>query len=147
MDALLAVFAGRVTGIPFTSPLAILGAALAVLSLIRRQWLLPAWFAASLVLSYQYAMIPFGMLIGVLAVDLAAFSTRRGDPCLRRWRRSTDSRRSAPSCSRRAFSSKALASAVTVLNPAAPVHALSPERRWAAEWVGHNLESDCHASR
>ncbi len=140
VDALLAVFAGRVTGIPFTSPLAILGAALAVLSLIRRQWLLPAWFAASLVLSYQYAMIPFGMLIGVLAVDLAAFSARRREPA------------SADGAARRipaigavvlaaCFLIEGAASAVTVLNPAAPVHALSPERRWAAEWVGHNLES------
>ena len=141
MDALLAVFAGRVTGIPFTSPLAILGAALAVLSLIRRQWLLPAWFAASLVLSYQYAMIPFGMLIGVLAVDLAAFSARRGEPASAdrtvRWIPVIGAVVLA-GC----FLIEGVASAVTVLNPAAPVHALNGERRQALAWVSANLEPD-----
>ncbi len=139
--ALVAVFAGRVTGIPFTSPLAILGAALAVLSLIRRQWILPVWFAASLVLSYQYAMIPFGMLIGVLAVDFVAFSARRGEsaPADRtvRW---------VPVIGAVVLAGcvliEGVASAVTVLNPSAPVHTLGGERRQALAWVAASLEPD-----
>lgn len=139
LDALLAVFAGRVTGIPFTSPLAILGAAMAVLSLIRRHWLLPVWFAASLVLSYQYAMIPFGMLIGVLAVDLVAVRATRGAPATAesagRWIPLVGAVVLAGS-----FLIEGLASAATVLNPSAPVHALGDERRQALAWVSANLD-------
>jgi hypothetical protein len=139
--ALAAVFAGRVTGIPFLSPLAILGAALAVLSLIRRQWLLPVWFAASLLLSYQYGMIPFGMLIGVLAVDLVAFSARRGEPASAdrtvRWIPVIGAVMLA-AC----FLIEGVASGVTVLNPSAPIHALAGERRQALAWVAASLEPD-----
>lgn len=130
VTALLAVFAGRVTGIPFVSPLALVGAALVVLALLRRQWFLPLWFAASLVLSYQYAMIPFGMLIGVLVVDLVALRARDHEPAA-----ADKSVRWIPvfgvvalaTC----FVIEGVGSAATVLNPSAPVHALSADRRLA----------------
>ncbi|MEK6191324.1 MAG: glycosyltransferase family 39 protein [Chloroflexota bacterium] len=141
LAALLALFAGRVTGVPFTDPLAILGVALAVLSLIRRKWFLPLWLTASLALSYQYAMIPFGMLIGVLAVDLAALVARGAEsgaadhPAAPPW---------IPTIGVAVLAAclliEGIASAATVLNPGAPVHALSPERREAQAWVSDNTD-------
>lgn len=128
VTALLAVFAGRVTGLSFVSPLALLGAALVVLSLLRRQWFLPLWFAASLVLSYQYAMIPFGMLVGVFAMDLLALGPRYREPAS-----AGQSVRWIPVIGVVALATcfviEGVGSAATVLNPSAPVHALSADRR------------------
>jgi hypothetical protein len=147
LAALLAVFAGRVTGVPFTDPLAILGAALAVLCLIRRQWLLPVWFFGSLLLSYQYAMIPFGMLIGGFAIDIAALVAAR---------RTLDAS-TAPASTRwipvigitvlmGCFVVEGFASAATVLNPGAPVHALTADRREAMVWVAANPPLDARVA-
>ncbi len=138
--AIFAVLAGRVTGVPFLDPLAILGLALALLCLIRRRWLLPIWFFASLLLSYQYAMVPFGLLIGVAAVDLVGLrpstdaSTGSGAA---RW---------IPVIGVTVLAAclviEGLAASTTILNPGAPVHALSAQRRAATEWVASNLEPD-----
>ena len=140
LAALLAVLAGRVTGVPFLDPLAILGVALVLLALIRRQWLLPLWFFAALVLSYQYAMIPFGLLIGGLAIDLAALGALRRDSP------TTGSTRWIPVVGTALLAAcliiEGVASTLTLLNPGAPVHALSPERREATDWVATNMEPD-----
>ena len=140
VQALLAVLAGRVTGVPFLDPLAILGVALMLLALIRRQWLLPLWFALALVVSYQYAMIPFGLLVGGLAIDLAALGALRGESS------TTRPTRWIPVLGAALLAAcliiEGVASTLTVLNPGAPVHALSPERREASEWVAANLEPD-----
>ena len=140
LAALLALLAGRVTGVPFMDPLAILGVALALWALIRRRWLLPLWYVFALVLSYQYAMIPFGLLVGELAIDLATLgAARRDSPA-------TGSARWIPVVGTAALAAcliiEGVASTLTVLNPGAPVHALSPERRQANEWVAANLEVD-----
>jgi hypothetical protein len=138
--ALVALFAGRITGVPFTDPLAIIGLAMSLLCLIRRQFLLPVWLVASLLLSYQYAMVPFSLLVGVLAADLLSW-----------WR----NRATAPASPRAAAQWAPLvvvavlaaslvveagASALIVQSPGAPVHALSPERRSALEWASVHLE-------
>ncbi len=58
--ALLAVLAGRVTGTASFDPLAIAGVVVAIVWLVRRQFLLPIWFGVATLLSYQYGMVPFG---------------------------------------------------------------------------------------
>jgi hypothetical protein len=139
IDALVAVAAGRVTGVPFLDPLSVLGFALAILSLVRRRWLLPAWFAVSLLLSYQYAMVPFALLIGTAAVDLAALWSSR-DPT------ASGPARWVPLAGVAVLAAalvvEGVASALTVLNPEAPVHALDADRREAMAWVDTNLEPD-----
>jgi hypothetical protein len=138
--ALFAVLAGRVTGAPFLDPLAILGLGLALLSLIRRRWLLPIWFLASLLVSYQYAMIPFGMLIGTAAIDLARLQPSVEGSA------STGATRWIPTVGAAVLAGclviEGLAASATILNPGAPVHALSPERRAATEWVASHLQPD-----
>ena len=140
LAALLALFAGRVTGLPFLDPLAILGVALALQALLRRQWLLPIWFVFALALSYQYAMIPFGLLVGGLAIDLATLGAARRDSSV------TVPAGWIPVVGTAALAAcliiEGVASALTVLSPGTPVHALSPERRQANEWVAANLEAD-----
>jgi hypothetical protein len=139
LDALLAMLAGRVTGLPFIDPLAILGVALALLSVIRRQLLLPLWLLAATAISYQYGMIPFGLLIGGFAVDLASRRAVAEGPSAARpaW---------VPAVGIAVLAGclvlEGVASAAAVVNPGAPVHALSPERREATEWVAANLEPD-----
>ena len=125
--AALALLAGRYTGLPFIDPLAVVALAVAILQVVRRRFLLPLWLLAGLALSYQYAMVPFGLLIGVAVMDLAAFRRQMAD---------------TPTTARRAtavmgvllglaFVFVGAASVATVRNPGAPVHALSPERREA----------------
>lgn len=134
----IALVAGRFTGVPFTDPLSVLGFALAVLCLARRRFLLPLWCVAATSVSYQYAMIPFGLLIGVVGVDLDA---------MRRTAASSEiaglSRR-APAVGLVLLAAclllEGVASAVTFLNPGAPVHALSSDRRDAMAWVASELE-------
>jgi 4-amino-4-deoxy-L-arabinose transferase-like glycosyltransferase len=133
-DAVLALLAGRATGLPFIDPLALLGVALAILALVRRQFLLPIWLLAATVISYQYGMVPFGLLIGAFAVDLAAT-----------WQQSANrsgARIPAVVAALLAacFVLQGVVSAATVLNPGAPVHALSLERRAANAWVVAELE-------
>jgi hypothetical protein len=129
----LAVFAGRVTGAPFIDPLAIIGLAFALLSLVRRRLLLPLWSGVSVLLSYQYAMVPFGLLIGSAAIDLAAIRARGSDPRL------------VPLIGAGvlavAFVVEGVAGATTILQPDAPVHALDANRRDAMDWMAE-LPSD-----
>ena len=87
VDALLAVLAGRVTGTASVDPLAIAGLVVAIVWLVRRQFLLPIWFGVATLLSYQYGMVPFGLLIGSAAVFLAARVTPSADRRRSRWRR------------------------------------------------------------
>jgi hypothetical protein len=138
--AAAALVAGRYTGVPFTDPLAILGFALAVRSVIRGQLLLPLWLAAGILVSYQYAMVPFGLLVGTLAVDLVASRREDAEPAAGGWARFV-----APigigvlaAC----LVIEGVASAFTVANPGAPVHALSGERRDSMAWVAANLEPE-----
>jgi hypothetical protein len=132
--ALLAVFAGRVTGAPFIDPLAIIGLAFAILSLIRRRFLLPLWFGIGALLSYQYAMLPFGLLIGAAAMDLAAIRKREAAP------------RVVPLVGAAVLAAalivEGLAGATTILQPNAPVHALDANRRAAMDWVAAELPAD-----
>ena len=50
--AILAVLAGRVTGTAWFDPLAIAGLVVAIVWLVRRQFLLPIWFGVATLLSY-----------------------------------------------------------------------------------------------
>jgi hypothetical protein len=132
--ALLAILAGRVTGAPFIDPQAIIGLAFAILSLVRRRFLLPLWFFVSALLSYQYAMLPFGLLIGAAALDLAAIRTRNDAPRL------------VPLIGGGVLAGalvvEGLAGATTILQPSTPVHALDANRRAAMEWVASELPGD-----
>ena len=138
LAAVVAVVAGRYTGLPFTDPLAILGFALAVLGLIQRRFLLPLWFVAGIALSYQYAMVPFGLLVGVAALDLVALRASAATTA------ATGATRWIPSVGLGVLAVclviEGVASALTVTNPGAPVYALSPDRRAAMAWVGSELE-------
>jgi hypothetical protein len=151
LTAVLALVAGRATGLPFVDPLAILGVALAVLALIRRQFLLPVWLLVATVVSYQYGMIPFGLLIGQFAVDLAAARRAAPSPAPA----AAGAARSVPPTGVASAAAVLLgaclvaegaASAATVLNPAAPVHALDADRREAMTWVTTELPADARVA-
>lgn len=135
---ILAVIAGRFTGIPFTDPLAIVGLAAAILSLRHRRFLLPLGFVLATLVSYQYGMIPYSLLIGVLAMDLVVLrrsAARSQVAGALRW---------VPTIGMVVLAGSLLvelvASSLTVLNSGAPLHALSSERRTAMAWVAAELE-------
>ena len=134
--ALLAVLAGRVTGTASFDPLAIAGVVVAIVWLVRREFLLPIWFGVATLLSYQYGMVAFALLIGSAALFLAA---RLATATARAARR-------APLVSLGilavALVVEAGASVQAVQNPGAPLHALDLERREAMAWVDANLESE-----
>jgi hypothetical protein len=138
--AILAALAGRVTGTPVIDPLAITGLALAILCVVRRRFLLPLWFAASLFISFQYAMIPFAILIGLAAADL--WNLRAAHP--------TSRLRLAPTVGLALLGLllviEGALSATAVLNPRAPLHALSTDRREAMAWVASELESEARVA-
>jgi hypothetical protein len=140
LTAVLALMAGRATGLPFVDPLALLGVALAILAMIRRRFLLPIWLLAATVISYQYGMVPFAILIGQFAMDVAASARpATGAPTSR-----TPAVIAAVVVG--CFVLEGAASAVTVLNPAAPVHALDAERREAMAWVAAELPADARVA-
>jgi hypothetical protein len=138
--ALLTLFSARFTGLPVFDPLGVIGLTTAFVCLYRRQWLLPLWFMVATALSWQYAMIPFGLLVGTAAQSLVS--------------KARDVRSRPLSSSLRRIPAIGLAvlaaslaleggvSAVAVLDPGAPVHALSAERREAMAWVAAELEPD-----
>jgi Dolichyl-phosphate-mannose-protein mannosyltransferase len=134
--AILAALAGRVTGTPVIDPLAITGLALAILCVVRRRFLLPLWYAVSLFISFQYAMIPFAILIGLAATDLWNLRAARPSPRLRL----------APTVGLALLGLllviEGALSATAMFNPRAPLHALSEDRREAMAWVASELESD-----
>jgi len=146
-STLLALVVGRLTGNPFVDPLALFGLGMAILCLTRRRFLLPIWLLAAAFLAWQYAMVPLGLLIGFAAVDLSALrdSVKRrtdqaGTPAMSgpvRW---------GPSLGLGLLGVILLvgagAAGLAVLNPGAPLQALSPERRDAMAWIRANLEDD-----
>jgi len=134
----IALFAGSFTGLPFISLLSILGFALAFLCLLRRRFLLPLWFVAATAMSYQFGMVPFSLLVGVAAVDLAALRARVASAEPKgagRWVPAVGIFLLA-AC----LAVEGGASALIVLNPGAPLHGLSSERRAAMAWVAAELE-------
>jgi hypothetical protein len=139
-QAVLALAAGRATGLPFADPLAFIGVALAILAAIRRQFLLPIWLVAATAVSYQYGMIPFGLLIGQFAVDLAAARRQAAGPGGSR----TPTVVAVLVAACLVF--EGAAAAGTVLNPAAPVHALDSDRREALAWVATELPEDARVA-
>jgi hypothetical protein len=150
VTATLALIAGRATGLPLVDPLAILGVALALLALIRRRFLLPIWLLAATVVSYQYGMIPFAMLIGQFAMDLAAARISRAQPS-----KAGDVPTASPSSGVPTAAAillggclvlEGVAAAATVLNPSAPVHALDGPRREAMAWVAAELPADARVA-
>jgi hypothetical protein len=142
--AILALGAGRVTGQAFVDPLAILGVALAVLFAIRRQFLLPLWLLVATAISYQYGMVPFALIVGTFGIDLVVARERartsEAGPKAR------SSARRAPTIAIIALSAclvvEAAGSMVAVLNPGAPLHALTNDRRDAMAWVTAELAPD-----
>jgi hypothetical protein len=137
---ILALGAGRVTGQAFVDPLAILGAALAVLFAIRRQFLLPLWLLVATAISYQYGMVPFALLVGAFAIDLMAARERA---------RAGGSSRAASRAPTIAITAlgvclvvEAAGSMTAVLNPGAPLHALTSDRREAMAWVAAELPTE-----
>jgi hypothetical protein len=139
VTAALALLAGRATGLPFADPLALFGVALALLAVIQRRFLLPIWLLAATVVSYQYGMVPFGLLIGAFAVDLATALRVR-----------SVSRSRVPgvvaAVLAAAFVFEGAVAAGTVLNPGAPVHALDAARREAMSWVADVLPTDARVA-
>lgn len=140
----IALVAGRLTGVPFTDPLAVLGFALAVLCLVRRRFLLPLWFAVATAMSYQYALIPFSVIIGVAALDVTALS--RSGPAAGGAHQARWLPRVVALFLAVCLLVEGAASALTILNPGAPVHGLSAERRTAMAWVDANLPSDARVA-
>jgi hypothetical protein len=122
----------------------ILGLVAAGLCLFRRRFLLPIWFGAATWISYQYGMVPFSLLVGIVAMDLVALrgvaATREGIGAIRY----------VPALGIVLISGSllvlGLASAFTVLNAGAPLHALNSERRSAMAWVASNLEADARVA-
>lgn len=139
--AILALAAGRVTGQPFIAPLAVVGVAVALLCVVRRKFLLPIWLLAATALSYQYAMIPFSALIGVVAVDLA---TVRAASANREATGVIGAHAWIPIVGAAVLAGcliiEGAASVMAVSNPGAPLHALSSDRRAEMAWVAAELE-------
>ncbi|MEX1068793.1 MAG: glycosyltransferase family 39 protein [Chloroflexota bacterium] len=146
-STLLAMVVGRLTGNPFVDPLALLGLGMAILCLTRRRFLLPIWLLAAAFLAWQYAMVPLGLLVGFAAVDLSTLrdSVRRraaqaGAPAV------SGTSRWGPGLGLGLLGVillvEAGAAGLAVLNPGAPLDALSPERRDAMAWIEANLEDD-----
>jgi hypothetical protein len=129
-STLIALIAGRITGNTFPDPLALFGLGMAVLCLFRRQFLLPAWFLASAFLAWQYAMVPFAVLVAVASMDLVAVWRARPG----RWATRVFV---AAFCG--LFVAEGAAAAFAVSNPSAPLHALTPARRDAMAWMAANL--------
>ncbi|MGH2488410.1 MAG: glycosyltransferase family 39 protein, partial [Candidatus Limnocylindria bacterium] len=136
--ALLTMLSSRFTGLPFFDPLGVIGLTMAFVCLYRRQWLLPLWFLGATALSPQYAMVPFGLLVGAAAQSLA--SKRRE---VRSRPLSVPVRR-VPSIGLAVIGTclifEGVVSAFAVLDPGLPVHALSADRRDAMGWVRAELE-------
>lgn len=138
--AMLTLFSARFTGLPFFDPLGVIGLTMAFVSTYRRLWLLPLWFVVAIALSWQYAMVPFGLLVGTAALTLLSKAREA------RFRPVSSSLRRIPAIGLAVLAgSLALeggVSAVAVLDPGVPVHALSAERRDAMAWVAAELEPD-----
>jgi len=138
--ALLAILAGRVTGTATVDPLAIAGLVVAIVWIVRRRFLLPVWFVAATLVSYQYGMVPFGLLIGSAAVALAgqarpaAATVGRVAPAI------------ALGVLGVAFVFEAGASVLAVRDPGAPLHALTAGSREAMAWVDVNLEANAEVA-
>ena len=142
--AILTVFSARFTGLPFFDPLAVAGLAMAVLCVVQRRLLLPLWLLLANAMSLQYAMLPFGLLIGTAVLELVA-----------RWRVHIAGG-AAPLVRRvpaigvvllAAFLAlEGVMSGLAVFDPGMPVHALSPERRAAMSWVATELEPEARVA-
>lgn len=136
--AIQVVFAGRSTGLPFMDPLAVVGLATAIVCLVRRRYLLPLWFALATMVSFQYGMVPFSLLIGIATMAVASRLPSTGDSVpsgLRRW---------VPKVGAVLLAGclvvVGVASSVVFADPLLPVHALSAERRTAMAWVDSETE-------
>jgi hypothetical protein len=136
-STLIALLVGRLTGTSFPDPLALFGLGMAILCLVRRRFLLPTWFLASAFLAWQYAMVPFALLVAVAAIDVLA--EWRARPA--RW-----ATRVFAAAFGTLFAVEAAAASLAVLNPNAPLHALSPARRDAMAWVEANLPDDARVA-
>jgi hypothetical protein len=142
--ALLTMLSTRFTGLPFFDPLGVIGLAMAFVCLYRRQWLLPAWFLVATALSPQYAMVPFGLLVGAAAQTLASKRREVRSPPLSPWLARVPAVGVAVLAACLVF--EGLVSAAAVLDPGLPVHALSAERRDAMAWVAAELEPDARVA-
>jgi hypothetical protein len=138
--ALLTMLSTRFTGLPFFDPLGVIGLAMAFVCLYRRQWLLPAWFLVGTALSPQYAIPPFGLLVGAAAVILASKRREGQSRPLSPWLARVPAVGLAVLVACLVF--EGVVSARAVLDPGLPVHALSAERRDAMAWVAAELEPD-----
>jgi hypothetical protein len=138
--AILSLFAARATALPFFDPLAVVATVMGIVCLVRRQWFYPAWLVWGVVLSPQYSMVPFGVLIASAVLALVS--------------RRESAREAAPPGIARFVPSVGLAvvagclvfegavSALAIYDPWAPVHAVSADRRATMEWVAANAEPD-----
>jgi 4-amino-4-deoxy-L-arabinose transferase-like glycosyltransferase len=138
--ALLTMLSSRFTGLPFFDPLGVIGIAMAVVCLAQRRWLLPVWFLVATALSPQYATVPFGLLVGGAVLELDRRRRAATAPQL------SSTVRRMPAVALAVVAAcllfEGVVSAVAVLDPGAPVHALSAERREAMAWVAGELEPE-----
>lgn len=138
--AILTLFAARATALPFFDPLAVVATVMGVVCLVRRQWFYPLWLVWGVVLSPQYSMVPFGILIAsaVLALVRRRAAVQDGLP--------DGIARHAPTLGLAVVTTclvfEGAVSALAVYDPWAPVHAVSEARRDTTEWIASTLEPD-----
>lgn len=132
------LFAARATALPFFDPLAVVATTMAIVCLVRRQWFYPLWLVWGAVLSPQYSMVPFGILIGSATLSLLAMR----DSAHREAIRGISQR--APTIGLAVVAAclvfEGVVSSLAVFDPGAPVHALGVNRRDTMERIASTAE-------
>ena len=125
------IIGADVTGALHPDPLAAAMLAVAVLRLARGDWLLPAWWVAASLISFQYGIVPASLLIGAVASDLWSVVTAR-----------QASARAVARAGVAALSALLLIEGWTALSAAdrqdSHLHALDADRRAAMRWTAEN---------
>ena len=138
--AILSLFAARATALPFFDPLAVVATVMGIVCLVRRQWFYPLWFVWGVVLSPQYSMVPFGVLIATAVLLLVKRREATREAAV------VGVARLAPTAGLAVVAAclvfEGAVSALAVYDPWAPVHAVSENRRATVEWVASNVERE-----
>jgi hypothetical protein len=136
--AILTLFAARATALPFFDPLAVIATVMGIVCLVRGRWFYPLWLVWGVVLSPQYSMVPFGVLIGSAVVLLVSRREAAREVA------TAGVGRLAPTFGLGLVAAclifEGAASSAAVYDPWAPVHAVSENRRETMAWVTSNVE-------